>query len=201
MIKAIKSYSQRMAIRFYNKTYWRGALRHQQFIDEEQTSKTIIKTLDYDGDGLRVNKWIAPVDDIWVLKVNLINKPENPFKDWMDRHKTLGYRYCHDDRDKQNQQELQKLIEIMVFGYLRQDDLIIIFGIKKMIVAYATTYLAIFREFEQRKRKRNWKNKSVEKYYKTVESKNSDWDSDWKTECKCKWIECEQQDGIYRVKK
>lgn len=180
--------------------YWKGALKYQKMIPEEDTIKEIIKTLDYDGEGLRCYNWIVPLQDVYILKMNLINKRENSFQDWMDKSETLGYRYCHDPRDEELQKEFQKLIKTMVFGYLRKDgkDVITIIGIKKYILAYAMTHLAIFRSFREGKWNNNNKPKSrIEKYYKNY----NDWHNDWKTECQCKWIKCKEKDGIYRVEK
>ena len=182
--------------------YWKGALKYNKMIPEEDTIREIIKTLDYDGEGLKCNIWIVPLQDPYILKMNLINKRENSFQDWMDRSGTLAYRYCHDQRDEELQKELQKLIKTMVFGYLRKNgkDVITIIGIKKYILAYAMTHLAIFRSFRESEWYNNNKPKSIakiEKYYKNY----NDWDKDWKTECQCKWIKCKRRDGIYRVEK
>ena len=178
--------------------YWRGASK-SEYVKEEKKDKTIIKTLDYDGNGLRVNKWIVPIDDPYFLKMNLIKNRENCYKEWMDRYGTLGYRYCNDLRDKEYQLELQILIAKMVMGYLRRTDVIIIIPIQRMIIEYCKCRLAIFREFQVFESKA--KSKSMGKYYKRCQTSNN-WDNDWKTKCQCKWTTCEKDDdGIYRVKK
>ena len=131
---------------------WIGKVRSDIYFEREERSVTFITLLhpktDKDRmDELKLNRFIYPLDDEWILKFNCLIEKGNKFKVWSRYKKHLAYEYVSKElQEKVYKGKVKELRNKIVCGFMKGK-----INIPMVIINISMKYLpcpiVIFREF------------------------------------------------------
>ena len=135
------------------KRNWDGMkkkLIYNMYLDEENRDVSIVTICEgyVHGieDRIRINRWICPLSDPWILKVNLTLQRNNDEKEWIDRIKSIGYQYVNKTFEVRElfEPKLREIINTLVSGFMRAEG-IHIDGLVGMVSRNLDGSIAVFR--------------------------------------------------------
>ena len=123
-----------------------------KYLNQEDRKVSNVTIFDYDrNDKLRINKYIWPLSDPFLMKSNLLMQTKNDEDLWNElaRSNKVGYQYVKRTHKvkKWYEPKLRGIINVLIVGFLRKyKGLIIGFGLIKLIQRNIKASIVIFRE-------------------------------------------------------
>ena len=123
-----------------------------EYLDEEYRKVSNITIFDCDGnDKLRINKYIWPLNDLFLMTSNLLIQTKNDQDLWNElaRSNKVGYQYVKrtDKVKKWYEPKLRGIINVLIVGFLRKHKgLRIGFGLIQLVQTQIDASIVIFRE-------------------------------------------------------
>lgn len=119
-----------------------------EYFDREDREVLHITIVDNEDNKLRLNKYIWPLDDPWIMKANLLIQTNNDQNAWMARRNKVGYQYISRTHKvkKLYEPKLRRRIDALITGFMRKNQ-VHINGLVQIVKRNIHAAIVIFREF------------------------------------------------------